>query len=119
MTHDDYNFQQYIERLRTLFKDILLKPIILQLLLDFPDLEKNNKLYNDIDLIFYGHSELIKAKMLSNMQAKATIANDLQNNLKREDDKPMLHWRFRPRGQSRRFHKNAPYNIYCLKYRGQ
>ena len=28
------------------------------------------------------------------MQAKAAIANELQNNLKREDDKPMLHWRF-------------------------
>lgn len=93
LTHDDYNFQQYIERLRTLFKDILLKPIVLQLLLDFPELEKNIKLMNDIDLTFYGHSELIKAKTLSNMQAKAAIAADLQNNLKREDDKPMLHWR--------------------------
>ena len=93
LTHDDYNFQQYIERLRALFKDILLKPIILQLLLDFPELEKNNKLYNDIDIIFYGHSEIIKAKLLSNMQAKASIAADLVNNLKREDDKPMLHWR--------------------------
>jgi len=93
LTHDDYNFQQYIERLRTLFKEILLKPIILQLLLDFPELEKNNKLMNDIDITYYGHSELIKAKLLSNLQAKAAIANDLQNNLKREDDKPMLHWR--------------------------
>lgn len=94
LTHDDYNFQQYIERLRTLYKELLLKPIILQLLLDHPELEDNVKLMNDIDLVFYGHSELIKAKSLSNMQAKASIANDLQSNLKREDDKPMLHWKF-------------------------
>ena len=95
LTYDDYNFEQYVERLRTLFKDILLKPIILQLLLDFPDLQSNNKLYNDLDLEFYGHSELIKAKLLSNMQAKASIAADLQNNLKQSDgEKPLLHPKF-------------------------
>jgi len=92
ITHDDYNFTQYIERLRTLFKDILLKPIILQILLDFPELENNNKMYNDLNINFYGHSEIVKAKELSNLQAKATIASELQNGLKREDDKPYFHW---------------------------
>lgn len=94
LSYDDYNFQQYIERLRTLYKDLLLKPIILQLLLEFPELQKDNALYNDIDIVFYGHSELIKAKTLANLQAKASIANDLSNNLKQDDDKPLLHWKF-------------------------
>lgn len=95
LTYEDYNFGQYVERLRVLFKDILLKPIILQLLLDFPELEKNNKLYNDIDIKFYGHSELLKAKQLSNMQAKSAIAADLINNLKQADGQtPILHPKF-------------------------
>ena len=94
VTHDDYNFDQYVERCRTLFKDIILKPLIIQILLDFPEEEKNNRFYNDLNITFYGHSELIKAKALVNMQAKAAIAADLTNNLKREDDKPVLHWKF-------------------------
>jgi hypothetical protein len=94
LTYDDYNFEQYISRLRAIFKDIILKPVILQLLIEFPELERNNTLYNDIDIIYYGHSELIKAKSLANIQAKAAIASELTNNLKREDDKPLLHWMF-------------------------
>jgi hypothetical protein len=93
LTHDDYNFQQYVERLRALFKDIILKPIIIQLLLEFPELEKDNRLYNDLDIKYYGHSELIKAKMLANMQAKAAIASELTNNLKQSEEKPLLHWK--------------------------
>lgn len=94
LTHDDYNFQQYVERLRALFKDIILKPVLIQILLEFPELEKNNTLYNDIDIKYYGHSELIKAKELSNMQAKASIAADLKNNLTQgtgDNEKPLLH----------------------------
>lgn len=93
LTYDDYNFDQYVSRLKTLYKDIILKPLINQLLLEFPELEKDNRLYNDIDIKYYGHSELIKAKQLSNLQARASIASDLYNNLKREDDKPLLHWK--------------------------
>lgn len=93
LTHDDYNFQQYISRLRTLFKQIILKPIILQFLLDFPEYEQDYKLLNDIDIEFFGHSELVKAKKLANMEARSNIASTLQNNLKREEDKPILHWK--------------------------
>lgn len=81
LTYDDYNFTQFIERLRALFKEILLKPIALQIILDFPEQEKNMKLMNDLDIKYYGHSEILKAKELSNMQAKAAIAADLTQNL--------------------------------------
>lgn len=94
VTHDDYNFTQYVERLRALYKEILIKPVTNQLLLDFPELDKETKLINDLDITYYGHSEIIEAKALSNLQAKAAIAADLTNNLKRDDDKPLLHWKF-------------------------
>jgi len=91
ISHDDYNFTQYIDRLRSLFKDIILKPVIIQLILDFPELENNINIYNDINIEYFGHSELIKAKELSNMQAKSAIVTELQNGFKREDDKPYFH----------------------------
>ncbi len=95
ITHDDYNFTKFVDRLRTVFAEILLKPIILQILMEFPELEKNYDLYNDINIIYYGHSEIEKSKRVSNLQALSTIASDLYNNLKRIDEngeeKPLLH----------------------------
>lgn len=97
LTHDDYNFQQYVSRLKVLFKEIILKPIKLQFLNTYPEYENDHKLLNAIDINFFGHSELIKAKELANMQARATIASDLQNNFTRKnkdnEEEPVLHWR--------------------------
>lgn len=93
LTHDDYNFQQYINRLKTLFKQIILKPLLLQVLIEFPEYENNSKFLNDIDIIYIGNSQLVKAQKLANLQAQSEIASTLQNNLKREDDKPLLHWK--------------------------
>ena len=44
--------------------------------LEFPELLSNEFYINDLDIIFYGHSEIEKAKELANLQAKASIAND-------------------------------------------
>jgi hypothetical protein len=81
LTYDDYNFTQYIERLRAIFKEIILKPIMLQLILEFPELEKEMRLANDLDIKYYGHSEILKAKELSNLQARSEIAANLMQNL--------------------------------------
>lgn len=93
VSYDDYNFNKFVARLRAIYKEILLKPISSQLLLEFPELEDNEFFLNDLDITFYGHSEIEKAKELANWQAKATIANDLMNNFKRNDDTPVLHWK--------------------------
>ncbi len=94
VTHDDYNFTKFVSRLRAIYKDIVLKPTGIQLMLEFPELEKNEFFINDLDIIFYGHSEIEKAKELANMQAKAAIANDLMNNFKRDAEHPVFHWRY-------------------------
>lgn len=94
VSYDDYNFNKFVGRLRAIYKDIILKPLSLQLLLEHPELEQNEFFINDLDVTFYGHSEIEKAKELANIQAKASIANDLMNNFKRENDKSVLHWRY-------------------------
>src|SRR5690606_4750776 len=92
--YDDYNFDQYKQRLRNQFKEILLKPVISQFVLSFPETEKNNKLYNDIDIEFFGHSEIIKAKKLQNLQAISSVVADLTNNFKRDAENPVFHWKY-------------------------
>ncbi len=93
VTYDDYNFNKFVGRLRAIYKEILLKPISIQLMLEFPELEENEFFINDLDIMFYGHSEIEKAKELANWQAKASIANDLMQNWKKNDDTPVLHWK--------------------------
>lgn len=91
VSHDDYNFGKFVGRLRAIYKEILLKPICQEMILEFPELQQDEFFLNDLDIIFYGNSEIEKAKELANMQAKAAIANDLQNNFKRADGQPFLH----------------------------
>lgn len=93
VSYDEYNFNKFIARLRALYKEIVLKPLSTQLLLEFPELEDNEFFLNDLDITFYGHSEIEKAKELANWQAKASIANDLMNNFKKNDDTPVFHWK--------------------------
>lgn len=94
VSYDDYNFNKYIGRLRAIYKEILLKPIALQMSLEFPELMINEFFINDLDISYYGHSEIEKAKELANLQAKASIANDLMNNFKKSDDTPVFHWKY-------------------------
>lgn len=93
LTHDDYNFQQYVNRLRTIFKNIILKPLKTQVLMEFPEYQNDTKFLNDLDIEYVMNSELIKAKRLANQAAMSEIVATLQNNFKREDDKPVLHWK--------------------------
>lgn len=92
VTFDDYNFEQFIELLRSQFQDILIKPIYVQLCLEFPELINNYDLLNDLDLLYYGNDEILEAKRLTNLQAKIAIGVDILNNFKSADgDKPFLH----------------------------
>jgi hypothetical protein len=60
-----------------------------------PELETNSNIFNDIDIVYYGNSELEKARELTNLQAKASIASELTNNLKKinkdGEEVPILH----------------------------
>lgn len=91
ITHDEYNFNKYVSRLKAVYKEILLQPICHQIMLEFPELQKNPFFKNDLDIIFYGNSEIEKARELANIRERAAIINDLNNNFKRAEDKPYFH----------------------------
>jgi len=94
MTHDDKNFDQFIDRVQEIFKEILVKPLRTQLCLNFPELEKKKDFDSDVDITFYGNSEIIEAKALANLQAKVNIVGELQNAFKRDEDKSFFHHDF-------------------------
>lgn len=91
VTFEDYNFEQFIELLRSQFQDILIKPIFVQLTMEFPELAEQN-LLNDLELEFFSNDEILEAKRLSNLQAKIQIGYELTSNFKDVDgEKPFLH----------------------------
>jgi hypothetical protein len=94
VSYDEYNFNKFVGRLRAIYKEIVLKPLSIQIYLEFPEMMNNEFFINDLDISFYGHSEIEKAKELANLQAKASIANDLMNNFKKSDDTPVFHWKY-------------------------
>lgn len=91
VTFDDYNFDQFLETLRSQFQEIIIKPVYTQLVMEFPELIDSN-LRNDLDLEFFGNDEILEAKRLNNLQAKIQIGYELTSNFKGvDDDKPFLH----------------------------
>ena len=91
VSHDEFDFTRFIERLRGLFIHILLKPIWVQCCLDFPELQDNKEFKNDLNIKFNGNNEIERSKRLKNLETSANIASTLQNNLQREEGKPYLH----------------------------
>ena len=45
ITMDEIRFKNFVGRLRTLFKEILVKPLKIQMVLDFPELE-NDRIFD-------------------------------------------------------------------------
>lgn len=90
-SHDENDFTKFIDRLRGLFIDILLKPIWIQSCLNFPELQDNKEFKNDLNILFNGNNEIERSKKLKNLETCANIASTLQNNLKRNEETPYLH----------------------------
>lgn len=95
MTRDEIKFQNYIKRLRTVFKELIIKPIKLQMILDFPELKDDNLFHSSIKLIFNCNDLFEEWKYLNNLAKRAEIASTLNSNLQEKDkegnERPFLH----------------------------
>lgn len=90
VTREELKFSNYIRRLRTIFKELVVKPLRIQMILDFPEL-KNDNLFHQSIRMDYNSNELFEEwKRLSNMNKRAEIVSNLTSNLKDAEDKPYL-----------------------------
>jgi hypothetical protein len=94
MTRDEIKFGTFIKRLRTLFREILIKPLRIQMFLDFPEL-KDDILFNSTVQIIFNSNDLFEEwKYLNNLAKRADIASTLNSNLQDAEGKPYLHIEF-------------------------
>ena len=90
ITRDEIKFKNYITRLRTIFKEILTKPLIIQMVLDFPELKKDVVFANSMKLLFNSDVLFEEWKYLANLEKRSSIAATLSSNLRDMQDQPFL-----------------------------
>jgi len=91
ITRDEIKYQNFIKRLRTIFKEILIKPIKIQMIMDFPELKDDNLFHASLQLMFNSNELFEEWKYLNNLSKRAEIASTLSSNLMGGDEKPYLH----------------------------
>ena len=89
MTRDEIKFHNFIGRLRANFRELIVKPIKLQMLIEFPELIEDEVFLNQIDVIFYSNQVFEEWKKLGNLEKKAGIVGTLLGVMNGE--KPYFH----------------------------
>ena len=89
MTRDEIKFHNFIGRLRANFRELIVKPLKLQMLIEFPELIEDETFLNQIDVIFYSNQVFEEWKKLGNLEKKAGIVGTLLGVMNGE--KPYFH----------------------------
>jgi hypothetical protein len=83
ITREEIRYQKFINRLRTAFSELMVKPWYLQMCLDFPELLEDYKFNNAISISYHNDNVFeemkqndIEAKRIASFQAKKGITNE-------------------------------------------
>lgn len=89
MTRDEIKFHNFIMRLRTNFKEVIVKPLRLQMLIEFPELKDDEIFLNSVDIIFYTNQVFEEWKKINTLAKRAEAITTLTAIM--NGDKPYFH----------------------------
>lgn len=89
MTRDEIKFHNFISRLRSNFKELIVKPLRLQMLIEFPELKDDEFFTNAVDIIFFTNQVFEEWKKINNLEKKAGIVGTMLSVMNGE--KPYFH----------------------------
>ena len=89
MTRDEIKFHNFIMRLRTNFKELIVKPLKLQMLIEFPELKDDEVFINSVDIIFYTNQIFEEWKKINTLAKRAEAITTLTGIMNGE--KPYFH----------------------------
>ena len=81
ITRDEVKFKNFINRIRTIFKEILVKPLKIQMILEYPELKDDLDFNNAIKLEFISDTLFEEWRHLKNLSERAQIAQTLSSSL--------------------------------------
>ena len=90
ITRDEAKFGNFVMRLRANFKELLVKPLKLQMLVEFPELKDDERFMNEVDIQFLSNQLFEEWKKLGNLSKKAEILGTL-NGIQKADGQPYFH----------------------------
>lgn len=90
MTRDEVKFSNFVSRLQTTFKEIMVKPLRLQMLIEFPEYKDRSDILNNISVEFHSNDLFEEWKRLNNLQKRAQIVSEMLSTIT-VDDKPYFH----------------------------
>lgn len=77
VTRDEIRFNNFINRLQSVFKEVVVKPLIIQTLLEFPELRFDNNFINQINIRFNTNNMFEEWKGLGILEKRAAILSTL------------------------------------------
>jgi len=90
MTRDEAKFLNFTNRIRANFKEIIVKPLKLQMMVEFPELKDDEVFINQIDVDFVSNQLFDEWKKLGNMQKKIEILGSYTG-IQKADGTPYFH----------------------------
>jgi hypothetical protein len=90
ITRDESKFGNFVMRLRSNFKELMVKPLKLQMLVEFPELKDDERFMNEVDIQFLSNQLFEEWKKLGNLSKKAEILGTL-NGIQKADGQPYFH----------------------------
>ena len=89
LTNDEVKFHNFISRLRANFKELIVKPLKLQMLIEFPELKEDEVFGNQLDIVFYSNQIFEEWKKINNLAKRAEAIGTLTGIMNGE--KPYFH----------------------------
>jgi hypothetical protein len=90
ITRDESKFGNFVMRLRANFKELIVKPLKLQMLVEFPELKDDERFMNEVDIQFLSNQLFEEWKKLGNLSKKAEILGSLTA-IQKSDGTPYFH----------------------------
>ena len=89
MTRDEIKFHNFISRLRANFKELVVKPLKLQMLIEFPEMANDEVFNNQVDIVFFTNQVFEDWKKINNLAKRSEIVGTLLGVMNGE--KPYFH----------------------------
>lgn len=90
ITRDEAKFGNFVMRIRANFKEIIVKPLKLQMLVEFPELKDDERFLNEVDVQFLSNQLFDEWKKLGNLSKKAQILEELSS-IQKSEGVPYFH----------------------------
>lgn len=88
MSREEQSFFYFTQRLREVFKEIIVKPWRIKMIIDFPELLEDENFLNQINVEYNGANLFHEWKYLSNLSKRAEIVGSLSSSIMDSEGKP-------------------------------